>query len=342
MIKIIALYLVAGFLLAVTPVLAQEEEVAKKYGITFPIAELGNCGSISACKSYCDNTENIDKCISFAKAKGFDKEVGAPNQDVLSSAQSELGCNSEGSCRTICEKEENFDRCSSFAQKHNLGSPRGNPGDRKVLNKARDLLGCDSESSCRAVCEQEANQQRCSEFASQSGLGGGIRKVGPGGCNSEASCRAFCEGNPAECEKFGGGPPAGRESNRRGPGGCNSEESCRAYCEKNPEECSKRSALNLAGGMVSLAVAELAPVVVVVRRSAAAGVKLIPVSVVVRDLGQPKLKKNSARRIQINAVMEEIDPQRDLVATEEIAHLKGSVLNLSHNSTQTNLEEGVE
>ncbi len=219
---------------------AQEnsETQAKKYGITFPIAELGNCNSISECKIYCDDTIHRDTCISFAKKKGFYKDVehDTKRQALLQSAKSELGCDSEESCKAVCQQEANIEKCQQFAKKNGLGEGPQNPGDKKILEKAKSLLGCDSESSCKAVCEQEANKEKCSEFAKQTGLGGGIHQVGPGGCNSEESCRAFCEKNPDECKKFGG-ENKGPQGQRKGPGGCDSEESCRKYCSEHPQEC---------------------------------------------------------------------------------------------------------
>lgn len=233
-----------GVTVLATPVLAQEnpEAAAKKYGVSFPVAELGNCNNFSECKAYCDKEENRDACIGFAKKKGFYKEEvkdqgKRADKKLLEAAKGELGCDSETSCRGICEKEENREKCSSFAEKYKLEGPRRGPGDANILKKAKEILGCNSEASCKAVCEKQENQEKCSEFAKQTGLGGGMRRVGPGGCNSEESCRSYCEKNMDECRKLGGGP---RESERRaGPSGCNSEESCRAYCEKNPEECRK-------------------------------------------------------------------------------------------------------
>lgn len=230
------------FVIGAGSVFAQEneEQIAKQYGITFPIAELGNCANFSACKSYCDKEVNQDTCISFAKKKGFYKDGGPQGKStaIIKAAKSELGCDSESACRTICEKEENIEKCSAFAKKHNLGEPRQNPGDRQILDKAKEILGCDSESSCRLVCEKPENQEKCSEFAKQTGLGGGIHQVGPGGCNSEESCRAYCQTHMDECRQFGGGENQGQqEQSRQGPGGCNSEESCNVYCKSHPEEC---------------------------------------------------------------------------------------------------------
>lgn len=241
MIKFIYLYLLVvglSLLLTVPAAYAQEEnpdEVAKKHGITFPIAELGNCTNFSECRAFCNSEANKESCISFAKKKGFHKEEQSPkgsNTTLLESAKSELGCDSETACRAICETPENRDKCSSFAQKHGLGGPQGNHG-AGVLEKAKEFLGCDSESSCRTVCEQEANREKCSRFASQTGIGGGIKRVGPGGCTSEENCRTYCESHPEECG--GGRGPGGRGPGEPGSEGLDMEKLCR----ENPERCSR-------------------------------------------------------------------------------------------------------
>lgn len=231
---------------------AQEtpEEAAKKHGITFPIADLGNCADFSSCRTYCDDPVNQQTCMAFAKRKGFHKEnkLDTRRQEMLNNAKAELGCDAEESCRAACHRQENFDKCSQFAKKHELsGGHKSDPGKQEIIQKAREILGCDSEAACRAVCEQETNRENCSRFAQKTGLRGGEQRVGPGGCNSQETCKAFCSdpNNFDKCSKFGGGgrreggQPDG-EPHRggfRGPGGCDSEQSCRRYCENNPDQC---------------------------------------------------------------------------------------------------------
>ncbi len=233
-----------AILVTVGVIFAQEnpEEAAKKYNVTFPIAELGNCADFASCRTYCDDPVNSEACVSYAEKKGFYKqsEMEKLRQELLQNAKQELGCTSESTCRELCHVQENFDKCSSFAQKHGLpGGQTQNPGKPEVIQKAKEILGCDSESSCRAVCEQEANREKCSQFAKQTGLRGGEQKVGPGGCNSEETCKAFCSDPNKfnECSKFGGPPGQEQQQGFRGPGGCTSEESCRTYCETHPNEC---------------------------------------------------------------------------------------------------------
>lgn len=241
---------------AQTPTTAAEQSVAKKYNITFPIAELGNCVDVSSCKTYCDDTSHQDTCITFAKKKGFYKETNldTQKQTILESAKLELGCNSEDSCKQICQKQENFEKCSQFAKKFNLSD--GNKkriSDTSTLQKANALLGCNSLDSCKALCEKEENKQKCSDFAKQAGLKGGERPVGPGGCSSIDSCRLYCldPNHFQSCSQFVTKNATGsgeKNSQFKGPGGCTNEESCRAYCKSNPQACThvdKRVPTNL-------------------------------------------------------------------------------------------------
>ncbi len=219
-------------------VFAQEspEEAAKKYNITFPIAELGNCENYSECRQFCEDPVNSTTCIDFAKSKGFYKEENTGKADLLAKARSQLGCSSEATCRELCSKEENFEKCSNFASQNNLsGGHSEDHSSAQILQKAKSILGCSSEASCREVCSKEENKEKCSQFARQTGLRGGEHRSGPGGCSSEETCRAFCS-DPANYQVCSGYATS-QGGNFSGPGGCNSEATCRQYCEKNPQSC---------------------------------------------------------------------------------------------------------
>ena len=41
------------------PQALSENEVSKKYGVTFPVTELNNCGSIAECGAYCRKDGNL-------------------------------------------------------------------------------------------------------------------------------------------------------------------------------------------------------------------------------------------------------------------------------------------
>lgn len=219
---------------------AQEDQsqIAKKYGITFPVLELGGCTDVSSCKTFCEDPVNRETCVNFAKTKGFYKDDDLSNRqkELLDEAKTELGCDSINSCQAACHEEVNREKCSSFAQKHKLnGGQTADPKKAELLEKAKSVLGCDSYDSCKNFCQNEQNRQKCSDFAKQTGLRGGEQRIGPGGCTSEETCKAFCSdpNNFQICRSFS--QSAGGQF--RGPGGCNDEQSCRAYCQQNPDNC---------------------------------------------------------------------------------------------------------
>lgn len=231
-----------SLLLAQHSIFAQtqtQETMTKQYNIQFPIAELGNCDSFSACKTYCDDQAHKDACISFAKTKGFYKEpVKAASSEVLQSAKSELGCDSETSCREFCDQQANYEKCRTFGKKYNLTKAQENPADQQILEKAKTTLGCDSQSSCKNFCEDPQNQQKCSDFAKQSDLAGGITRVGPGGCTSEQSCKTYCESNRDKCQEFS--KQTLQPSSAASPvpsTNTNDKQPREDFCKENPEKC---------------------------------------------------------------------------------------------------------
>lgn len=213
------------------------EEIAVKYGVKFPIAELGNCTDISECRNFCEDPVNAAACISYAKAKGFYKEEDTERKsEILEKAKSALGCDSYENCRSFCQIPTNFEKCDAFAKREGISGGQGeDPAKKQILEKAKEVLGCDSYASCASYCSDEANRQKCSEFAKETGLRGGERLVGPGGCNSEETCKSFCSDpqNFQVCKGF----VSSSGGRFEGPGGCNSESSCRSYCQEHEDEC---------------------------------------------------------------------------------------------------------
>ncbi len=206
------------------------EQAAKKYGVTFPIAELGSCANLNECKTYCSDPVNQTQCTDFAKKKGFYKEQkNAVKNSIAIGAKLELGCDSESACKAFRGNQVNWQKCGEFAKKHNLG------GGQVEDPAKREILGCDSVDSCKGFCQKEENQQKCDEFAKLVGLRGGVEKKGPGGCTSLDSCKAFCSDpqNFQLCQGF----VKATGGQFKGPGGCDSEDSCKTYCQLHELEC---------------------------------------------------------------------------------------------------------
>jgi len=214
--------------------------VAKKYDISFPVAQLGNCKNISVCRQFCEDPVNLPNCVNYAKQKGFYKEEPTQQESkltiILSDAKKTLGCDSLDSCQQVCSQEANIERCDSFAKSHSLNGGKGSDSKNDdILTVAKQVLSCDSQDACKNICIKPENQQKCSDFARQVGLRGGEMKKGPGGCTTEDSCQTFCTSpdNFSICQGYA----KTNRLNFSGPGGCTTEDSCKTFCLQNPSIC---------------------------------------------------------------------------------------------------------
>lgn len=211
--------------------------------ITFPIAELGNCNNIQTCKVYCDQRENHESCIAFAKSKGLYKEtVNEKKANALALAKGELGCTSFQSCKAFCEQAENKAKCQSFAQKHALVTTHS-AKDEKLLEKAKQNLNCSSAEECKVLCDKQENYTKCAALLQDqvtSDERAMFEKYKPLikeylGCDSIVICMAFCINplNTNKCQEL-----AERiEVEQGGTHSSDSSEPPEVWCPKVSSEC---------------------------------------------------------------------------------------------------------
>lgn len=191
------------------------DEGARRHGITFPIAELGNCASAQECMAYCNKPENHDACSAFGEKKGLlQGNTSQINQErLLSDAKNILGCDSKSSCSTFCRNPVNQQKCQEFFQKEGL------------TTQSPTKPSCSSPDSCREFCSNPVNKQTCDAFGT--------------------SCLNFCKGNPDKCpylntQSLHPVPPISITSPNGLPAaisGCSNKEECYTYCQNNPGRC---------------------------------------------------------------------------------------------------------
>ena len=253
---------------------AQTDDDVRGAGITFPVAELGNCGSKEKCKAYCEEPGNMEACIAFAEKHSLMSKEEASRAKQFSgklrTAGGPGGCRSPKECETFCGDLNNIETCVAFAEEHG-GGEEVTRGKKMVayLKSGGQLPGsCTSKESCEAYCHDVTHAEECLAFAEKTGMGpddghsrpediekikkfGALAKSGetPGGCTSKEGCEAYCreESHQKECVAFGkkmGFIDEKREEffkqNRgKGPGGCTSHGSCEAFCNDpaNRETC---------------------------------------------------------------------------------------------------------
>ncbi len=239
--------------------------------IKYPVPELGNCGSESECRIYCDKSDNILSCVDFGEKNGLISEKEAERArefaDVLK-GEGPGGCDSRESCENYCENIDNINECLAFAEEHNFIEPDELNEAKKVaeiLKKGDRLPGeCRDKNSCKSYCAKPENADECLAFAEKAGFVSKedaekakkalpfiARGESPGGCKTKEQCEAYCSADShfEECISFA--EKAGfmseeevkmiRKTGGKGPGGCNSRNSCESYCNKpeNQEMCFK-------------------------------------------------------------------------------------------------------
>lgn len=251
------------FLLALAGTEARAESTDAMTGITFPIAELGSCENKNACKAYCDDSANIEACVSFAEKNGLmsEKEVREAKKFIAAGAKGPGGCTSKASCEAYCDDIGNIDACVAYAEENDLMSGEELEEAKKIRAAIKNGVtppACRSKEACDAFCENPDNMPACITFAKAAGLMSAEEQanaekmlqalqsgVKPPACRGKEECDVYCsiESNFDECVTFA--KAAGfmtdeeyemaKKTRGKGPGGCRSKEACDAFCTSSPE-----------------------------------------------------------------------------------------------------------
>jgi len=253
--------LISGLVIAQTPP-----------DITYPVPELGNCESKTACKQYCDNPSHTQECLAFAK------EHKMMSEEEVDQAKSMLqaikdggpgGCQSKTECQAYCEHTAHLDECIAFSEEHDL-IPEKELERVKAMAEAhkRGVTppgNCQTKTECKNYCEKTTNIEECLKYAEEAGFTppGDVKKARrivrlmnlgktPGGCQSKAECENYCqkEEHVDECLEFSveTGEMTKEEAEKikerqkgpemeAGPGGCRSDKECETYCNSHQREC---------------------------------------------------------------------------------------------------------
>lgn len=241
---------------------------AQPAGISFPIPELGNCGSESECRAYCDQADHIRGCIEFAQAHNLippEEASRAKKFADIAATGGPGGCRSPEECEAYCSDFSHIEECLAFAER--IGMPKEAIAEARKVLRARaegaEFPGnCKTKDECQHYCFEQGHMEECLAFGEKTGLmdreeAAMARRMlelmqrgeTPGGCQSPQACQDYCQGGEhfEECiafaERMGFVKPqeaeAFRKTGGKGPGGCNSRESCEAFCNNpaNQETC---------------------------------------------------------------------------------------------------------
>lgn len=188
---------------------AKRVQAAIKQGIKPPA-----CGSKKACDIYCESSDHMEECMTFAMEAGLmsDKEKGDA-QKMLQAVKNGIKpppCKGKDACDAYCSKPENMEICMTFAMEAGLMSEEEKADAQKMLLAIKQGVNpppCKGKEECDAYCQEDAHIEECINFSVAAGMMDSkdaemakkTRGRGPGGCKNKEECEAFCN-NPENQE----------------------------------------------------------------------------------------------------------------------------------------------
>ena len=228
------------FLVLPIAALAAVALAASPFDISYPIVDLGNCGSQQECKAYCDDSVNQEQCQIWAENNGFAPKRATPASGTRDRAREQLdeealanapgGCKSPRECDAYCRIEENLNECLDYSVKY--GHTTAEEADKIRARAERGGPGsCKSEAECDSYCRNPKNARECMAFVVEEGKitqeeadfmveqmskpgGPGGKPTGKGPAEPKVKEEKVLEALKTET----------------GPGGCKDIKECAAYC----------------------------------------------------------------------------------------------------------------
>jgi hypothetical protein len=274
---------ILGSALVVSVSLAQTLSAPPDAGIQYPIAELGNCKNKDACKTYCDNSANVDACLAFAEKNGLmtKTEIGTAKKFLSAGGKGPGGCTGRDSCETYCNDIDHINECVAFAEKTSMLAPDELAKAKQVqaaIAKGVKPPPCKNKKTCDVYCDEPANMNVCIAFGEAAGFLQGreladAKKIvaaidngaTPPPCRGKDACDVYCSASEhmEACIAFAqaaGFMSRGEMENsqkvldaiKKGvkPPVCRGKEECDKYCSEDAhiDECANFS---VAAGLMS-------------------------------------------------------------------------------------------
>ncbi|MDO8557002.1 MAG: hypothetical protein Q7R98_00875 [Candidatus Jorgensenbacteria bacterium] len=272
--KFFVSFLVLGLGVAVsavivsTAVFAQTQtNTASAANIQYPVQELGGCTSEQNCKTYCDDSANINACVSFAEKNNLmsQEDIVMAKKFATAGAKGPGGCTSKDSCDAFCNDAANIDECVSFAEQNGMMPPEQLKEAKQVqaaIKRGVKPPACGGKKACDSYCQSADHMEECMNFAlaagfmneqeaqdAQKALVAIKQGVKPPACQGKEACDAYCgsDAHFEECTNFAlaagfmsaKDAEMAKKTGGKGPGGCKGKDQCDAFCndQANQETC---------------------------------------------------------------------------------------------------------
>lgn len=246
--------------------------------IVYPIAELGLCGNLEACQSYCDDLKHASACISYGESRGLMTTEESNRAQVMVGVLKNPGpggCTNATSCAQYCDDPRHESECARVASQYELASPvrieRANARIEASMNP-QVTSKCSTRDTCRQYCAEERNAEECLVLAVSSKMfterEAGLARTflqalalpNAPDCSDTTSCRKYCVMDIHRAECIGFFERIGIISHdtatilssiqKNFPKNCTSRVSCAKFCN---DRTSRASCLDFAvsSGLVS-------------------------------------------------------------------------------------------
>jgi len=188
---------------------AKKVQQAIKRGVTPP-----PCKNKKACDNYCESSEHMEECITFAKEAGFiegkELEDAEKMLQAIKRGVTPPPCKGKDECDEYCNSPENMEVCITFALEAGFMPEEERENAQKMLRAVKQGIlppACKGKEECDVYCQQEEHFEECLNFSAAAGFmteeeAEMARKTGgkgPGGCMGKEECEAFCN-DPANQE----------------------------------------------------------------------------------------------------------------------------------------------
>jgi len=229
--------------LMVSLAMAVPVKAVNPFDVSYPITELGDCGSQSECKAYCDDASNGKACFEWAANNGFvsEREVKrVRNLEKFEERNEPIedfgpgGCRTPKECDNFCRVEANLEICLQYGVEHGYTTQEDADKAREKANK-KGPGGCSDRESCDNFCRNPQNTKACMQFA-----------VDDGKISQEEADFLIGQTKMREMRSEGSdgqrvpSDDIDKEKAKKmleevgGPGGCSNFEECDAFCG-NPD-----------------------------------------------------------------------------------------------------------
>lgn len=201
--------------------------------VSYPVVELGNCANQTSCKTYCDQSANVDACLSFAEKNNLmsKDEISVAKNFKKAGMTGPGGCKGKEECSTYCNGPEHMDACVAFAEKSGIMSGSRLEEAKKVqgaISRGIKPPACGGKDACNSYCSSKDHMAECVSFAEAAGIiskedADKIRSGGPGGQGGDDRQGPGGQGpgdqNGGQGQQGGPGGQQGGPDGQQGPKG---------------------------------------------------------------------------------------------------------------------------